>query len=89
MVCASVALLSGWVYGADTLSFHFLVSTWFLFHLLGQVALALVTFFALSLLSILFLFFIFIFVFLSSLSPGSVGLGVFVPFRRLLFCALL
>ena len=40
----------------------------FLFHLLGQVALALVTFFALSLLSLLFLF-----LFLcSSLSPGSV-----------------
>ena len=29
--CASVAVLSGWVYGADTLSFHFQVSTWFFF----------------------------------------------------------
>ena len=38
----------------------------FLFHLLGQVVLALVTFFALSLLSLLFLFLF------SSLSPGSV-----------------
>ena len=29
--CFSVALLSGWVYGADALSFHFLVSTGFFF----------------------------------------------------------
>ena len=40
----------------------------FLFHLLGQVALALVTFFVLSLLSLLFLFLFFF----SSLLPGSV-----------------
>ena len=44
----------------------------FLFHLLGQVALALVTFFALSLLSLLFLFLFLFFGFLSSLSLGSV-----------------
>ena len=29
--CFSVPLLSGWVYGADVLSFHFLVSTGFFF----------------------------------------------------------
>ena len=61
----------------------------FLFHLLGQVALVLVTFFALSLLSLSFLFlFLFLFFFLP-FRLDLFGLGVFVPFRRLLFCALL
>ena len=79
MVCASVALLSGWVYGADKLSFHFLVSTWFFFSIfLSQVALALVTFFALSLLSLLFLYFYFCFSFL------PFGLGMFVLCSNLL-----
>ena len=55
----------------------------FLFHLLGRVALALVTFFALSLLSLLF-FFCFSFL---PFRLDLFGLGVFVPFRRLLFCA--
>ena len=57
----------------------------FLFHLLGQVVLALVTFFALSLLSLLFLFLFFFLPFHLDLF----GLGVFVLFRRLLFCVLL
>ena len=52
----------------------------FLFHLLGQVALALVTFFALSFLSLLFLFLFFF-------CLDLFGLGVFVPFWRLHFCA--
>ena len=52
----------------------------FLFYLFGQVALALVTFFALSLLSLLFLFLFFFLPFCLDLF----GLGVFVPFRRLL-----
>ena len=51
----------------------------FLFHLLGQVALALVTFFELSLLSLLF--------FLSTFRLDLSGLGVVVPFQSLLFCA--
>ena len=55
----------------------------FLFHLLGQVALALVTFFVLSLLSLLF-FFCFSFL---PFHLDLFGFGVFVPFRRLLFCA--
>ena len=55
----------------------------FLFHLLGQVALALVTFFALSLLSRLY-FFCFSFL---PFRLDLFGLGVFVPFRRLLFSA--
>ena len=49
-------------------------------YLLGQVALALVTFFALSLLLLLF-FFCFSFL------PFCLDLGVIVPFQRLLFCA--
>ena len=56
----------------------------FLFHLLGQVALTLVTFFALSVLSLLFLFFFSFLPFCLDLF----GLGVFVPFRRLLFFVL-
>ena len=55
----------------------------FLFHLLGQVVLALVKFFVLSLLSLLF-FFCFSFL---PFCLDLFGLGVFVPFRRLLFCA--
>ena len=60
----------------------------FLFHLLGQVALALVTFFVLSLLSLLFLFlyfFLFIYFFLSSLSPGSVWSGCVCAFSEASF----
>ena len=54
----------------------------FLFHLLGQVALALVTFFALSLLSLLFIFYFF---FISSLSPGSVWSGCVCAFSEASF----
>ena len=61
----------------------------FLFHLLGLVVLALVTFFALSLLSLLFLFKILFLFFFLPFRLDLFGLGVFVPFRRLLFCALL
>ena len=50
----------------------------FLFHLLGQVALALVTFFELSLLSLLF--------FLSSLSPGSVWFWFGCAFSEFFLC---
>ena len=58
----------------------------FLFHLLGQVALALVTFFALSLLLLLFLFLFFF----SSLSPGSVWswcVSTFSEASFLCFCS--
>ena len=83
VVCASVALLwMGLWCGHAVLPFPSF-NLVFLFHLLGQVALALVTFFALSLLSLLFLFFFLPF------RLDLFGLGVFVPFRRLLFCALL
>ena len=64
----------------------------FLFHLLGQVALALVTFFALFLLSLLFLFYFFFSFLFFSFLPFRLdlfGLSVFVHFRRLLFYALL
>ena len=45
--CASVAVLSGWGYGADTVLPFPSFDLVFLFHLVGRLALALVTFFEL------------------------------------------
>ena len=65
MLCAGAAVepfVSGWVYGADTLSFHFRVSAWFfLFHLvcsLAALALASAILFCFLFLSPLFLSFV-------------------------------
>ena len=83
VVCTSIAILSGWVYGADTLSFHFIVSTWFFFPSFGSGCASFGDILC-AFSSVTFIF-IFIFVFLSSLSPGPVWPGCVCAFSEASF----